>query len=349
LIERYQQKKLKLRNQTSQDPFATEADRWKEANGRVKAPKAANPERGGKQTIPIYNMCGVDEAGVKAKDSRYIGIDVDAGWRGALPCRFVLDTGAAHSVIKLAVAKDLSGKDVGAPVWAPPQAAQEQGMRQYNMGRCWMGKLDCGEFELCGMPGNLMIPIGACGILGLDFFRLFDWDFDFGKMQADVETARKDRPMSFDLTGMRAVPLMTVRAPKSFPVLAAPSKLRPPGLTEVDSAAIKAMSIMDLGAAFTVCNQAAVEALGFKMEDLAPMGEDMGSEFVGKVLVDLAIGSGPDGPLEVEAITVVVGNEEVFDGLNMGTIEPLLVVGMDVLGKSRLVLSTRLSCLWVPV
>ncbi|CAE7235823.1 bre-4, partial [Symbiodinium necroappetens] len=113
-----------------------------------------------------------------------------------------------------------------------PQASGS-GIRQIALSNAFLaeGKIACGEVKLATIPGELPIPIGTAGILGLDFLALFDWDFDVRSEKVRIATAPKDRraPVQFDVDGMVVVPLTKIRTPSRAELYACSVKVAVPG------------------------------------------------------------------------------------------------------------------------
>eukprot|EP00929_Paragymnodinium_shiwhaense_P078147 TRINITY_DN4045_c0_g1_i1.p1 TRINITY_DN4045_c0_g1~~TRINITY_DN4045_c0_g1_i1.p1 ORF type:complete len:629 (+),score=183.69 TRINITY_DN4045_c0_g1_i1:151-2037(+) len=314
------------------------------------------------QRIPIHLMRGVDEEAEKdiAPDSCYIGVDLEMGRGGVKPCRFVLDLSAAHTVLKAAVAEDMGGQDRGMPSWLPKEVCQEHGFRSVDMGMSWFKKFECGQLDIVSMATTSLIPVpvGACGILGMDFIRKFEWDFRFDAAEAYVAKAPKDGwPVAFDVNEMRQVPLYVLKAPGGFPLQTAPVLLRPSFERCQDATSgpavtgVQGIAVIDIGAAFTSCNRAALEALGLAGTEEVVATDELGKEFKQQVRLSFEFGNGVDGPMKAET-TVAVGSDEGFASLGFSpdtpSSGPVLILGLDVLGAGRLVLSPRLETLWVP-
>lgn len=254
-----------------------------------------------------------------------------------------------HSVIKETVANELMIKDLGPPEWSKQPEAY--GMRQVDMGPAWLGKIDCGNLQLVSMPGPLPVPIGTCGILGLDFLRLFDWDLDVAGGTAQVATVPKDMegPVPFDLEGLRAVPLMTVRPNSGFQLLACPAQVKKPGEAK-GVASVQCMGVIDLGAAKSLCNNATVAAMQLGQEDIRDTGTtipgiDGSPTALREANLKFLLGKDVAGPVEVE-VEASVADVEVFQTMGLAG-GPVVILGLDVLARSRLILSLRLNGLWI--
>lgn len=314
------------------------------AASQAAAPPASPKE--GSTRIPIYVTTGVDQYGLGATSGRVICLDINLSF-GSSPGRFVLDSVTHYSMIKASVAQNLSARDVGIPEWARGSGSASYEVRQVNLGPAWLGNLACGNLQLASVAGELPIPAGTCGILGLDFLRLFDWDIDVVRESAEVSTAPfAGGPVPFDVDGMRVVPLMKVRLPTGIDLLACPVTLQHAGRGD---AAVDCMGIADLAVARSICNQAALDHLGVavKCTDDASEGTVPDGPGVAEVAMQFAIGTGPDGPAHVQA-TAAVGNLEVFESMGLASTFPAVILGPDVLCCSRLIISTRLNSIWLP-
>mmetsp|Transcript_75107 Transcript_75107/g.208889 ORF Transcript_75107/g.208889 Transcript_75107/m.208889 type:complete len:115 (-) Transcript_75107:246-590(-) len=113
------------------------------------------------------------------------------------------------------------------------------------------------------------------------------------------------------------------------------------------------MGVVDIGAVATLCNVAVAAALGLGPAELRDTGSVVagfgGSPVrVQEASLRLAIGDGPDGPVSMET-TVTVGDLPFFAQLGLQASGPVVLLGLDVLGRSRLVLSAETGRLWLPI
>lgn len=310
-------------------------------------PPPASPVQGIAK-IPIYMTIGVDQYGLKAGGGRVVALDLEVGL-GATPGRFIIDTVSHHTMIKSKVSSMLLATDLGVPSWVHGEVPSF-GIRQVSLGGAWLGKLECGELKIAAVDGELPVPLGVCGILGLDFVRLFDWDLDVANERAEVATLPKvPAPVPFSLEGMRMVPFTKVRLPTLVDLLACPVQV---SLPTGGSAGVGCMGIIDLCASSSVCNKAVYDRLGLTSvaigsgasadsEKPAPSGmQEMRLRF--------GIGDGPDGPAEAEA-SVPVGDCELFETMGLASNWPCMILGPDLLCRSRLILSPRLNSMWLRI
>jgi len=319
---------------------------------------ACSPQSGSAE-VPIYMMHSVDQYGVKAGSTRVITLDLECGI-ATEPTRFVLDTVSEHSLIKAKVAERIGAEDKGVPDWARGADASLN-IRKVGLKTGWLGMLNCGELEVASIVGKLPVPLGTAGILGLDFLRLFDWDFNFTRGCAAVTTAPKDGlgPVPFNLNGMRMVPLTPVRTPVEL--LACPIKMRVP-TPDGQGTAVDCMGIADLGAACSMCSQETAHKLGLAgpAKPYSPKRPQKKQKKEGRgfgaaapepafqeQLLEVDIGVGPDGPVKVKT-PVSFGDIEVFENMGLAYNWPAAILGPDALCRSRLILSPRLKSLWLP-
>jgi len=312
----------------------------------------------GSVTVPIHMTSARSQYGVKAGGTRVVVMDLELG-KGAAPCRFMLDTVSEHSIIKARVAKSLHGEDRGAPAWAETQTAVSSSqVKRVFLQRSWIGKLCVGDLTMAAVDGDLPVPTGVSGILGLDFLRLFDWDLDIKGGKATVTTAPPggQGPVPFDLEGMHQVPMSTVKLPGMMRLLGCPLQACRPGQ---QAPVADGMAIIDLAATSTMCNKAILNGLRVRPEELREPASRRRATRKGfssvptipspikELRLRLSIGNGPDGPATVEA-TAATGAIEVFGTIGLGDQWPTVIVGPDALCKSRLVLAPRLGSLWLP-
>ena len=153
--------------------------------------------------------------------------------------------------LALEVAQNLLAEVVGPASWASAPDSQNYGINQVRFIAGWLGKIELGPCEMASVEGELPIPLGCCGILGLDFLKLFDWDFNVEAEEAEVATVPRDLkgPVPFDLEGMHVATIMKVRLPTGLDLLASPIQVKLPGSEEE----VEVMGIADLCAASTIC------------------------------------------------------------------------------------------------
>lgn len=280
-----------------------------------------------------------------AGGTRVITLELQVG-ETASTCRFLLDTVSKHSIIRADKAADLSAIDLGVPSWA----SSADGVRQLSLGDALLGTLDCGELKIASIEGDLPVPSGACGILGLDFLQLFDWDLDVENEVAVAVTAPEDGlgPVPFNLDGMRIVPLMLCSLLGGVKLLSCSTEFR---LRESDqqNMYVDCMTIADLGATCTICNSIVLTKLGIGSVGSNKVSNRKGfaTAKIQQANMQLAIGTGPDGPVTLEAM-VSVGDVEIFETLGLPFGVPAAILGPDVLCRSRLILSPRLRSIWLP-
>mmetsp|Transcript_75106 Transcript_75106/g.208883 ORF Transcript_75106/g.208883 Transcript_75106/m.208883 type:complete len:539 (-) Transcript_75106:246-1862(-) len=294
-------------------------------------------------SVPIHLLATQDQLGIQM-EGRHITVDLVLG---GLPYRFVMDTGASHTLIMQSMASALQAQDMGMPAWATGAMGTQSGMRLVSVPDAHLGPLSCSPLPLVLTPQSLPIPVGVAGIVGLDFIARFDWDIDVAAGQARVATAGS---LPFSLAGMRQIPLKKFKA-GGPDVLTVELQLWPGGRNA--STSVKCMGVVDIGAVATLCNVAVAAALGLGPAELRDTGSVVagfgGSPVrVQEASLRLAIGDGPDGPVSMET-TVTVGDLPFFAQLGLQASGPVVLLGLDVLGRSRLVLSAETGRLWLPI
>mmetsp|Transcript_75107 Transcript_75107/g.208887 ORF Transcript_75107/g.208887 Transcript_75107/m.208887 type:complete len:510 (-) Transcript_75107:277-1806(-) len=136
-------------------------------------------------SVPIHLLATQDQLGIQM-EGRHITVDLVLG---GLPYRFVMDTGASHTLIMQSMASALQAQDMGMPAWATGAMGTQSGMRLVSVPDAHLGPLSCSPLPLVLTPQSLPIPVGVAGIVGLDFIARFDWDIDVAAGQARVATA----------------------------------------------------------------------------------------------------------------------------------------------------------------
>merc|ERR1712008_156460 len=252
------------------------------------------------------------------------------------------DSIVAQSLTERKIATKLSAKVMGVPAWAQGPAFANNKVRQVNLGLAFLGELNCGELQVATAKDvKPAVPDAACGSLGRDFMSLFDWDLNFVKQTAEVATAPKNclDPLPFDLDAdMRMLRLAPVKLPAQC--LACVMEIQQLDGDRSDDL-VSITCLIDFRAPLTVCNRACVKRLGIKARRRA---DHSSQTFQAKML----IGEDPDRPRWVKApITFGVDRQiDLFKGIDEDW--PTLILGLDVLCRSRLVFSERLRGIWMP-
>jgi len=342
--QKQQQQTQQKQQQKKQNPFKDSKP----------PPVAAEPEAGGAEAR-IYLLRAVSDHGFKTT-ARVITIELEVG---CAPLRFVVDTACYHSTMKEAVVKNLfQARFDGQPDWAREEAPGS-GIQQAVISNAFLadGKISCGEVTIATIDQELPVPPGCCGILGLDFLTLFDWDFDIKGEKAHIATAPKERkaPLPFNVSGMIPVPLLKIRTPSQNELYACQVKLSVPGQNLEDPAVKFVQAFPDLASSNTLCNK--IAAKGMRKITKATSGKGFGPgmpekkrKFVDvkteEISAVLGIGNGPEG-YSVREGKVLAGDVEAFQVLRL-TEWPTAILGADILVRERLVFSFRLNRMWLP-
>jgi len=306
---------------------------WRKPVGRSK-----------RATCKVYNPLGVAQYGLKAAQTVAIEVGI-----GQTDNRFIVDTVAQASRIKPEIAHMMRARDQGVPSWMDPFTVAKYDIRNVifdQMG--WINEVHaCNPttgFRFTTLPYRFPMPPGICGTFGMEYLKRMDWDFSFPKFVCDVsvtpkrEPLRSQKPVPFNLVGMQVVPVFTVQLP--VPLLACLVDLRD---ANGGGDWLYVTGIIDLAAPCTMCNRVAAKRLG--------IDTDNGADELHKTFrVDLLMGDGPDGPVKrsVDAVVGVDNDIKRFEELGLADDWPTVLLGPDVLCRSRLIFSPRLQSLWLP-
>ncbi|CAE7742282.1 Kcnd3 [Symbiodinium sp. CCMP2456] len=246
--------------------------------------------------------------------------------------------------------------------------AAGSGIRQIALSNAFLaeGKIACGEVKLATIPGELPIPIGTAGILGLDFLALFDWDFDVRSEKVRIATAPKDRraPVQFDVDGMVVVPLTKIRTPSRAELYACSVKVVVPGDDVQDVKLRSIQGLPDLASSHTMCNKAAAKPLrkgatvsqekaqkkstgfgsGLTVKESKTKKRSSSSKKPEELPATFGIGKGPR--LAIRQGAALAGDLDPFEELKL-TEWPTVILGADVLAQERLVFSFRQNKMWL--
>lgn len=329
-----------------------------------KPPVAAKPKAGASAEARIFLLRGVSDYGLETS-AKVITIELEVGMS---PLRFVVDTACHHSVMKESLANNLfQARFCGAPDWAQEEASGS-GIRQIALSNAFLaeGKIACGEVKLATIPGELPIPIGTAGILGLDFLALFDWDFDVRSEKVRIATAPKDRraPVQFDVDGMVVVPLTKIRTPSRAELYACSVKVAVPGDDVQDVKLRSIQGLPDLASSHTMCNKSAAKPLqkgapvsqekaqkkstgfgsGLTVKESKTKKRSSSSRKLEELPATFGIGKGPR--LAIRQGAALAGDLDPFEELKL-TEWPTVILGADVLAQERLVFSFRQNKMWM--
>jgi len=291
--------------------------------------------------------CGVP---LIVEQDTYLALDLKLGLSSVV-ARFMIDISTPFTTITNSMAQSLGGTLVQGT--NPPQV---------TLGSAYLGELDCGEFR--AVPVMMALPPDCCGVLSLDFLSRFDWEFDIQKCYAKIAKVPGDKAVAvpFDVGELRKVPVEFKSAKNmsmggmEIKLLKTPLKLGRQGALAADmllgtlGAFSVACEAYILFASVSACSAEAAKALALGGEDYPGQGKQIKTPG-GKVQtfqdysLSLAIGDGPEGPVAVNAQVCVdhPGLQKI--GFTGGT--PTAILGLDILGRSRIVFSPREMCLWL--
>lgn len=296
--------------------------------------------------IPLEMLATPDQFGV-SMEGRHINLNL---LLGGLPFRFVLDTGASNTMIMETMAGALKSRDLGVNVWATGAmgSRDQHGMRVVSVEQARLGAMDCGPVQMVITPQALPVPPGTAGILGLDIILKFDWDIDIVSGQAQVAPASKVNGQQFDLTGMHEIPMTRYRTTGPEVVTVTLWARHTTKQTWQ-----KCLGVLDLGAVQSLCNTSAAQALGLGPAELHDTGSVVAG--VGGAPVRLresqlvvALESTSGSHLQ-QTVSVFVGDLPFFAQLGLDSCGPVVLLGMDVLARSRAVLLASRDLICLPV
>ena len=118
---------------------------------------------------------GFGPGGLVSDGDHYMSIDLEIGKKLA---RFVLDTGASHSVMRDKDVHKFAGRRLNIPVTAQGGTGLQQGLGLASLGEVSIGGLVCGPLQVITTPGDLP-GSDSSGILGLDFLSQVVLQLDF--------------------------------------------------------------------------------------------------------------------------------------------------------------------------
>mmetsp|Transcript_7845 Transcript_7845/g.19934 ORF Transcript_7845/g.19934 Transcript_7845/m.19934 type:complete len:408 (-) Transcript_7845:15-1238(-) len=306
--------------------------------------KAANPEKRRTITMPFRSAPCVEQHGVLGGRVFLIDVEIKGQYAGT----WVIDTVSATSMVRSEICEQFRHKDYGVPHWAVGQEGSEYTTRLVGFPNAWLGSIHLDELRVTSSVGaGAALPPGCSGTLGRDFFSLFDWDFDFTKMMVTVSVASKGGPLPFDVVGMRPLPLSIRVIPlvgQSVPTCQVDVRL--PGAAECTSCE----AVLDLMMPCVVCNPAMARAVG-----ALPKGRAVAEVVCGGggdreifPLRELTFGLGSGGPVS-RTTSAALGESEVFAACGFDSETPAVIVGADLIGQGRMVMSLRKKCLWLSV
>lgn len=285
---------------------------------------------------------GLGPGGIVSDGDNYMSIDLEIGKKLA---RFVLDTGASHSVMRDKDVQKFGGRRLNIPVTAQGGTGLQQGLGLASLGEVSIGGLVCGPLQVVTTPGELP-GSGSSGILGLDFLSQVVLQLDFrrnclklglSKHLPDVASVVK----YLGLQDMTQVPLQ--KLPGNSELFGTPLRLK----SSEGRAEVQCLGVIDLGAPFTVCSKATALALGLPKSELKNSGKfvtGMDGNPVEVVSARLKLAA---TTLEVET-EVFIGDLPIFQALGVAVQSPIVILGLDVMQHTgRVAMATSLQTLWM--
>eukprot|EP00930_Biecheleria_cincta_P087360 TRINITY_DN76602_c0_g1_i1.p1 TRINITY_DN76602_c0_g1~~TRINITY_DN76602_c0_g1_i1.p1 ORF type:complete len:500 (-),score=69.57 TRINITY_DN76602_c0_g1_i1:22-1521(-) len=295
-------------------------------------------------SIPLEMLATPDQFGV-SMEGKHINLNL---LLGGLPYRFVLDTGASNTMIMESMAGALQSRDLGVNVWATGAmgSRDQHSMRVVSVDQAQLGDMDCGPVQMVITPQALPVPPGTAGILGLDIILKFDWDINIASGSARAAPASEAQSSRFDLAGMHEIPMSRYRT--TGPEVVTVTLWARHNTKQTWQ---KCLGVLYLGAVQSLCNTSAAQALGLGPAELHDTGSVVAG--VGGAPVRLRESQlvvaleGTSGSHLQQAVTVFVGDLPFFAQLGLDSCGPVVLLGMDVLARSRTVLlaSRNLICL----
>lgn len=254
---------------------------------------------------------------------------------------FVLDSASSSSLISPALAARLKRGSTGATVTGSSATGSLTGLRQVSLGRASIGGVPCGALDAVVME----LPLAddeRVGLLGLDMLRRLDVDLRFADGAALAYPvggfARAGAP---DHGGR---PLRPVRCAQSARgLLTCEVRLGTPWRADV-----RLTAIVDSGSPTTIANWAAANAAGISRADarLSPTAAMMGASGEPVRIAEAGATVQLGGSGAERRVTLSIADLPIFAALGQAA-EPALIVGLDVVGADRLVLSVGTGAMWV--
>lgn len=281
------------------------------------------------------------------EENSYLAVDLKLGSNSTV-ARFMIDTSTPFTTILNSWAQSLGGKLVDS--------------HRVTLGSAYLGDLDCGQF--IAVPVEMSLPPDCCGVISLDFLSRFDWELDVPNAQIKVATLPADAsaPVPFDIDGLRMVPLEFQKATNpsmggmEIKLLKAPLQIARQG-TASASMLLESLGNFSvtcdayfLFASVSACSTEVASALALGGEDYPGRGKQIKTP-TGAVQtfqdysLSLSIGDGPAGPVQVDAQLCV--DHPGLQKLGFAPGSRTALLGLDVLGRSRMVFSPRMKCLWM--
>jgi len=266
-------------------------------------------------------------------------------------CRFMVDNSAPFTMILETWASSLRASAVFGT--NPPQV---------TFGSAQLGDLDCGEFR--AVPVVMSLPPDCCGVLSTDFLKRFNWEFDVGggKVKVARVSPANEEQQPFNVEGLTKVPLewrkaMNVKLGMEFELLCAPAKIGRQGIAVAAEALLGSLGKFSVAChayfffgSVTACSTDIASALALGSEDYPGTGRSIKTpggmvQTFQDYALSVVIGDGPGGTAQID--TQVCVDHPALRNFNFMPGTPALVVGLDVLKRSRIVLSLQLGCLWI--
>lgn len=285
---------------------------------------------------------GLGPGGIVSDGDHYMSIDLEIGKKLA---RFVLDTGASHSVMRDKDVQKFGGRRLNIPVTAQGGTGLQQGLGLASLGEVSIGGLVCGPLQVITTTGELP-GSDSSGILGLDFLLQVVLQLDFRRSCLKLGLSKHLPNLAsivkyLGLQDMTQVPLQ--KLPGNSELFGTPLRLK----SSKGRAEVQCLGVIDLGAPFTVCSKATALALGLPKSELKNSGKfvtGMDGNPVEVVSARLKLAA---ATLEVET-EVFIGDLPIFQALGVAVQSPIVILGLDVMQhRGRVAMATSLQTLWM--
>jgi hypothetical protein len=266
----------------------------------------------------------------------YRGFDVTLASGERVP--FVIDTAASNSIISPALAARLRSVSTSAVVSTTSATGAQTGLTQVRLGAVAIGSVPCGALD----PIVMALPLAEemVGLLGVDVLVRLDLDLRF-REDVVVPYARGQFAAVADARGLRAVRCSLGARGLLF------CQVQLGALGGGRTVAINA--IVDTGSSTTIANWAAATAAGIATRESADYSAGYG--VVGVSGDSIRTAESPalvaiGGAGAARRVALSIGDLPIFDALGFGA-SPVVILGLDALGSSRLVLSIGTGTLWL--
>ncbi|GAB5363788.1 hypothetical protein AAMO2058_000913400 [Amorphochlora amoebiformis] len=309
------------------------------------------------QAVTRVSMSTFKPTELHPKGFPVVTVDID----GYGPSKFAVHTGANLNIVSQSLVDKINAEG------GETTGISAEGLTQRSLVK--LPGLSIGGRPMPDLLKNAVVtPIheallhaGVEGMLGTQFLESFDFDIRFPKLTAERKevsnSASSQTPGLVDGGSLAMYPrgwagegLVDREGLAAVPCVPLIGNI-PAALVQVGSnPKVTLPAIIDLGSTFSLMNNAATKALGIGAVD---SGVSIGNSPLGILPIN---GNLPISPVEdaggkgklASLVNVMVGDAGVFNALQL-TETPAGLLGLDVLGKERLVMSigTQSQMVWV--